>query len=735
MPVYPIRRRPRECKTCHQCRASKVRCDRDVPCSNCVKRGFNCTYGRPPPALVPPRPAAAISPENFAVPTTQSAAPQIRIPPPWPTLKQDHVYGAEPVVDDPSSDTVTMSPIEWEELNNKMHEMTQVIESMKSIVQAHSESSQPRRLTDPRSDASGSGAGRSPSQQDSIYGSTTFETGSVHIGNQSALHDILDKTNDSADPARVLLPKDDLLGELAMENYNSDGRYPFADPWSSEPYTFHIGGVCKLLPDDAQFLKLLGFYKNIAAVLYPVLPDIEKLENYVRQLLENRRRAGGTYKSDKDGSCQPFGMDIAFLSLCFAVLASGCQLSDMPGMDREMSSWVYVSCSYQLLRMVNYVSRPSVEIVQILLIISSILSYNMNAGASYTLLGMTERMCMVLGLHAEAPGYHPALQEARRRVWWAMAFQNSHFSLAYDRPSITMISQPEIPYHRKSMPGHRSYFETLSRILKVVLETLRILMMEKHSHLQPKEIPVYVQKIRSIFTEASPHLRYREYCTTLADNIEWAELRLHTSYYISLLCRPSLDPDASMTEKARENIRDECLTNLVATIEAFIDLHTISSSASRTWISVQRTIASAFLLIANTTDQVWPQYRNLLQRLETVLADHVYLDGTGNSNSRTDTAKHLSSSLEAIRAVNSAFNAGKSQEKDQENFARDAVPKQNIISTTPFLPSREFANLAASMPPYAGANPGMPLEDGQIGNILNQVSDVMLFPSMSLGNP
>lgn len=33
--------------------------------------------------------------------------------------------------------------------------------------------------------------------------------------------------------------------------------------------------------------------------------------------------------------------------------------------------------------------------------------------------GMTERMCMVLGLHAETPGYPPALQEARRRVWYA----------------------------------------------------------------------------------------------------------------------------------------------------------------------------------------------------------------------------------------------------------------------------------------------------------------------------
>ena len=37
--------------------------------------------------------------------------------------------------------------------------------------------------------------------------------------------------------------------------------------------------------------------------------------------------------------------------------------------------------------MMNYVAQPTVEAIQILLIISNVLSYNMNAGASYTLLG------------------------------------------------------------------------------------------------------------------------------------------------------------------------------------------------------------------------------------------------------------------------------------------------------------------------------------------------------------
>lgn len=245
MPVYPIRRRPRECKTCHQCRASKVRCDRSVPCGNCIKRGFNCTYGHRPPTLVPPRPP--IAPENLNV-------PQIYPPSTLSTGNHDALYSADPGMDDPSSETVSISPVEWEELNTKMQEMAHVLASVKSIVQAHShplQPPQPRKPIDRHSDASE--AGDSPSQRNSsIYGSTTLKTGSVHIGNRSALHDILDKTKSAAGPAQVL-PRDDLLGQLALENDNSG--YPFVDLWSSDPLTFNVGGVCDVLPDDDQCFK------------------------------------------------------------------------------------------------------------------------------------------------------------------------------------------------------------------------------------------------------------------------------------------------------------------------------------------------------------------------------------------------------------------------------------------------------------------------------------------------
>ncbi|KAJ5861263.1 uncharacterized protein N7529_008573 [Penicillium soppii] len=713
MPTYPIRRRPRECKTCLPCRASKVRCDRNVPCGNCTKRNFTCSYGRPTSAKIP-IPTTAITASStplqstFISPTIPSYAHSA--PTRDGSYPTDHPSSTS--ADPDLSDIIDISQAEWDEINTKMVAMEQILGSLHSLFQSHStrkplESEHNERKASIRSEG--------------VYGSNVLKTGAVHLGARSALVDILDKSKRSEDTAQAL-PQEDLLAELALGNESA--AYPFVDLWSSDPYTFNIAGVCAVLPEDQKCLEFLGFYKNIGSVLYPVLSDIPRLERQTRRLLDNRRRAGGVYKPDANGLVKPFGMDLAFLSLLFAVLASGCQLSDFPESDRELTSWVYVSCAYQCLRMLNYVSQPTVEVIQILLIISNVLSYNMNAGASYTLLGMTERMCLVLGLHVESTGFSLEEQEVRRRVWWTMAFQNSHFSLAYDRPSITMVSQPEIPFDPKSMPGHRSYFETLCRIVSLALEVLRSRMYPGSSQLRVHEIREYKQQIQRILTETTPHLRYREHCHTLAEHIERTELRLHSSYLLSVLCRVSLDPHAHLDDQRRAMIREDCVRSLINTVDAFVELHEINSHCSRSWISLQRSIASAFLLVGNDDS---PQTWQLIDRLETVLADHVYADGDSEQNNRTDSAKHLSSSLRALRDIRDAFSA-----------RRDALSAQSSAEAySPLvLPSPSFLGPSSSMPSPAITGPGPQSTEGQsMRMILDRVSDVMLFPMMGGDKP
>jgi hypothetical protein len=243
MPIYPIRRRPRECKTCLPCRASKVRCDRNVPCSNCVKRNFSCSYGRP----LPIKPAVSYAdsgiesstptqPFSFSAPY-QSSREQPQ-PPPSHSVDSYTEPSVGTVGDD--AEVVDISQAEWDEINTKMVAMEHLLGSLRSLFNAH-----PTR----NSDRAPEGERREPSRSEGAYGSAGLKSGRVHIGTRSALVDILDKSKSSEDMAQAL-PQDELLAELALGNESA--AYPFVDLWSSDPFTFNIAGVCAVLPDDEQ---------------------------------------------------------------------------------------------------------------------------------------------------------------------------------------------------------------------------------------------------------------------------------------------------------------------------------------------------------------------------------------------------------------------------------------------------------------------------------------------------
>lgn len=250
MPSYPIRstRRPRECKTCLPCRASKVRCDRNLPCANCVKRNFTCSYGRPPPnpfSLSTSLPQSAVSTAAAPPATSTSGQSPFRSTPNFtrhvPNDPDSTVATATP---DPLSDNVTIFQSEWDAINSKMSAMEQILSSLNSLLQANSarKSVETGPSEPPKEE-------NKPTQSEGIYGSNALKTGDVHVGSRSVLVDILDRSKGSEETAQAL-PKDDLLAELALGNESA--AYPFVDLWSPDPFTFNVTAVCAVLPDDSQ---------------------------------------------------------------------------------------------------------------------------------------------------------------------------------------------------------------------------------------------------------------------------------------------------------------------------------------------------------------------------------------------------------------------------------------------------------------------------------------------------
>lgn len=216
-----------------------------------------------------------------------------------------------------------------------------------------------------------------------------------------------------------------------------------------------------------------------------------------------------------------------------------------------------------------------------------------------------------------------------------MAWQDSHFSLSYDRPSTTAVSQPDIAYRENSKPGDLSYFETLCRVISLALEVVRIRMLSPHAQISFENIQGYKERIQNIMIEAKPYLRDASRCSTATQSLERVVLKLHSSYFSSELCRPALKPTGDTSDAGAASIRADCISNLMTTVEAYIEMHDISSHAARSWIALQRAISSAFLLAVIEEAKSDPNVWNLLQRLEGIIAQratHERAYDTGDVN-------------------------------------------------------------------------------------------------------
>ena len=311
--------------------------------------------------------------------------------------------------------------------------------------------------------------------------------------------------------------------------------------------------------------------------------------------------------------------------------------------------------------MTNFMSQPSLETIQCFLIISNVLSYNMNPGVAYILLGMALRMAFTLGLQTDSHQFAGMQQYLRRRVWWALAWQDSHFSMSYDRPSSSALYLPEIPYRKSSTPGSRSYAESMFCIIKLTQEIIRGRMVNPRANLTWCAIQSYREEVTRIVADGALHLRERNHCASKTQHLERLALKLHSSYITSELCRPALKEQGTpgseggkssqstigttsdrlqnqtksppntapaTPELLTTQLRRECIANLVLTIDAYLEIHSISTHAARSWIGIQRAISAAFLLGITQESHHDQQIHNLLRALESVISERTRMDST-----------------------------------------------------------------------------------------------------------
>jgi hypothetical protein len=441
----------------------------------------------------------------------------------------------------------------------------------------------------------------------------------IHIGPSSvpALVMALGKGDNQWSGMQDVMGKKSMLPIFGLDNETA--TYPFVDLWGLPHGSIQRAReLANAFPNDAECLSFFRCYRETAHVVYPAVGDIETIESDLLLFLINRASSQGSSGISDE---QIYGKDFRWIGLVFAILASGCQCSTLPRKERELTSQVYICCSFECLRFTNFLSAATLENIQTLLILGNVISNNMNAGVAWTLMGLTVRLSQTLGLHRLCPPSTPAQTKlVRSKVWWALLWQDSLLSISYDRASSTTTIDHTVPLSQHTAPGTRTYVESMYRLCKVGLDIVRERQRPQNSQDALLRITEHRNELQEIMVDAADYLKDSRRCRSMRDQLEHWALYLHISYITSELCRPAISPSTAGLDLSK-TLRKTCIDSLTNTVEAFLGLQNMTPFATRSWASVHRSLSSALLLGILGEHTRNERARSLLTNLVQVLSD------------------------------------------------------------------------------------------------------------------
>jgi hypothetical protein len=452
-----------------------------------------------------------------------------------------------------------------------------------------------------------------------IHTHNEFTGQTIHVGPSSvpALVMALGRGDTQWPGVQDLLGKKSILPIFGLDNESA--TYPFVDLWGLPHGSLaRANELANALPADHECINFFRCYRETAHAVYPAVADIEGLESDLLLFLINRASSqNGTGVSEE----QIFGKNLHWIGLMFAILASGCQCSTLPRKERELTSQVYVCCSFECLRFTNFLSHATLENIQTLLILGNVISNNMNAGVAWSLMGLTVRLSQTLGLHRMCPPSTPLhIKITRSKIWWALLWQDSLLSISYDRASSTTTIDHTIPFSPHTASGTRTYTESMYRLCKVGLDIVRERQRPQNSHDALLRITEHRNELQEIMVDAADYLKDSRRCRSMRDQLEHWALYLHISYITSELCRPAISPSTANNDLSKQ-LRKTCIDSLTNTVEAFLGLQNMTPFATRSWSSVHRSLSSALLLGILGEHYRNERARSLLANLVQVLTD------------------------------------------------------------------------------------------------------------------
>lgn len=158
---------------------------------------------------------------------------------------------------------------------------------------------------------------------------------------------------------------------------------------------------------------------------------------------------------------------------------------------------------------------------------------------------------------------------------------------------MTSFPSCAIPVASDTSEGKLTYLEMMLHLIEIISRRLNPDLMADATYAQIMDNCEAVEILR---TKSCSHIQDKEMCKTALDRLQYFAIRLHTSFVISVACRPALRRDCSFDPAQKKALADRCKFNLTETVRMFLAMHQLSVIPTRTWAFTYHGLSSALLL-------------------------------------------------------------------------------------------------------------------------------------------
>lgn len=225
---------------------------------------------------------------------------------------------------------------------------------------------------------------------------------------------------------------------------------------------------------------------------------------------------------------------------------------------------------------------------------------------------------------------------------------------------MTNISCCSIPLAPTSTSESLTYLEAMYHLCKFINRRLNPDALIEATY---ADIINNCQTIEHLRERVVPQIRSKEACKSAVDRLQYFAIRLHTSFVVSVCCRPALKqaPDSNLDRSERKVLAAKCKENLTETVRMFLAMHQLSVIPTRSWAFTYHGLSSAVLLGLLPGSKTDAEIRQLQGDLISALSATAAKDQTSPAPHvpRTDKDIELSGPLSrALAALKNIYDHG-----------------------------------------------------------------------------